>query len=959
MYMKKFLLLIFILFRLSSFCQIAAQKIWVDSVFNSLTDNERIAQLMAVRVSEKKSTGVVFYDDKVLEAISKYNIGGVVLFQGSPFQQAQFVNKFQSAAKTPLMVCVDAEWGLGMRFDSIIPFQKQMMLGAMNNASVVKGYGKVVAEQLKRAGIQVNYAPVVDVNNNPNNPVINDRSFGEDKFKVALYGIQYMKGLQHNGVLATAKHFPGHGDVSVDSHFDLPVINKTLQQLDSLELYPFRQIFKAGIGSVMIAHLYIPSIDSTPNLATSLSAKNVTGLLRNDLQYNGLTFTDALNMQGVAKFFPGGSIAVQALIAGNDMLCLPEDVPAAITLVKEAINNNRLTWYDIYNKCRKVLTVKYAYGSANIKPLGLENITNDINRSADSLRRVVAEHAITLLADSNKEFFPLIKGHPIAYVAIGINKENAIIKKMRNELNADIFYFNYQQDRSRIKLIVDLLKRKYSRVITGIHNLQRSPVTNFGLSASAIQLANALDTLPNNLTMVFGNAYAIKNFCNATNLVLCYEDDEVTQATAADLLFGKLVFKGTLPVTVCEKYPYGSGKVFSDLFKVATPQSLKLNSDSLILIDSIASDAIAQRAMPGCIVLVAKDGKIGYQKAFGNYRYDQSDTVSLRTFYDIASVTKIAATTIAIMKLYDEKKISLSDKISKFLPEAVGTNKENFTIKNVLLHQAGFASGIPLNIKDRHMISASLTDSFPYRIAEDMYGRYDWQDTLMEQIMKSRTVAKRKYEYSDLDFIVLGKIVESITKKPLDEYVQETFYDPMGLENIGFNGIDKFPKNKIAPTETDTSFRMQMLQGDVHDPIAAMFGGVSGNAGLFSTVDNVAAIMQMLVNNGEFRGKKYIKPSTIKLFTAYNSSASRRGLGFDKPEKDNNKRPEPYPSKYSSSLSFGHTGFTGVGVWADPKYKLVYVFLSNRIQPSADNNKLQKMNIRGKISDVIYRSVLK
>ena len=296
---------------------------WADSVFNTLSDDERIAQLMVLRLSEKTANGVVFYDEKVADAIKKYNIGGVVLFQGAPVQQATFINYFQSIAKTPLMVCIDAEWGLGMRFDSIIPLNHQLMLGAMQDASIVYQYGKIVGEQCKRAGIQVNFAPVVDINNNPNNPVINDRSFGEDKYKVALFGIQYMKGLQDAGVLACAKHFPGHGDVAVDSHFDLPVINKTREQLDSLELYPFREIFKAGVGSVMVAHLYIPAIDSTPNTATSISKNNVTGLLRNELGYQGLTFTDALNMQGVAKYFPGGEIAVQSLIAGNDILCLP------------------------------------------------------------------------------------------------------------------------------------------------------------------------------------------------------------------------------------------------------------------------------------------------------------------------------------------------------------------------------------------------------------------------------------------------------------------------------------------------------------------------------------------------------------------------------------------------------------------------------------------------------------
>ena len=357
-----FLFLYIIPFSFAQYQTSPAAFRWADSVFNTINNDERIAQLMVLRGSSISSKGVIYYDKEVNAAITKYNVGGVCLFQGPPVKQANIVNNYQRIAKTPVLICIDAEWGLGMRMDSVISLNHQLMVGAVEDASIVYQYGKIVGEQCRRAGIQVNYAPVVDINNNPNNPVINDRSFGEDKYKVALFGVQYMKGMQDVGVMATAKHFPGHGDVAVDSHYDLPIINKTREQLDSLELYPFREMFKAGVGSVMVAHLYIPAIDNTANRATSLSKNNVTNLLRNELGYQGLTFTDALNMQGVAKFFPGGEIAVQSVIAGNDMLCLPEDVPASIAGIKQAINKKLLTWDDVYQKCKKVLAAKYMYG---------------------------------------------------------------------------------------------------------------------------------------------------------------------------------------------------------------------------------------------------------------------------------------------------------------------------------------------------------------------------------------------------------------------------------------------------------------------------------------------------------------------------------------------------------------------------------------------------------------------
>ena len=545
-----------------------AQK-WVDSVFASLTPDQRIAQLMVVRLSERTSTGILFYDKKVTELVKKYNIGGVCLFQGNPTLQAATVNSLQAIAKTPIMMCIDGENGLGMRFDSIIPLNRQMMMGAVQDETIIYNYGKLVGEQCKRAGIHVNYAPVVDVNNNPNNPVINDRSFGEDKYKVASYGIAYMKGMQDVGVMACAKHFPGHGDVDVDSHKDLPVINKTIAQLDSLEFYPFKQIFKAGVGSVMIAHLSIPAIDNIPNKPTSISYKNVTELMRNKMGYQGLTFTDALEMQGVKKFYPDGEASVESIIAGNDMLCLPGDVPMSIIKIKEAIKKKKLSWADIETHCRKVLAAKYQYGMANLQPVNLTNITADINSNVNAMKKVIAENALTLLNKTDDVFFPLKPNDAltkIVYVSLGTSTDNEFSKKLRSEYKADVFYINYKHDAGRVLSLVELIKKRYKKVIIGVHNYARVPINNFGISPSAVDLVTQLQNQTNAITFIFGNPYAIKNWCNAKNLVACYEDDTITQNTAFEFLQGKIQAKGKLPVTVCDKYKFGSGLVSSVFF---------------------------------------------------------------------------------------------------------------------------------------------------------------------------------------------------------------------------------------------------------------------------------------------------------------------------------------------------------------------------------------------------------
>jgi beta-glucosidase-like glycosyl hydrolase/CubicO group peptidase (beta-lactamase class C family) len=944
---------------------------WTDSVYKTLNNDERIAQLMVVRLStiDGKTKQVTFFDDQVSDLIKKYNIGGICLFQGSPVKQAEIMNKLQAQAKTPILMCIDAEWGVGMRMiDSVLPLPRQMMMGAMRDATVVYQYGKLVGEQCKRVGIQVNYAPVVDVNNNPNNPVINDRSFGEDKYKVAEYGIQYMKGMQDVGVMACAKHFPGHGDVSVDSHYDLPVINKSIAQLDSLELYPFRRIFNAGIGSVMVAHLYIPSIDTTANRATSLSPQNINGLLRNNIGYQGLTFTDALEMQGVKKFYPDGEASVQSLIAGNDMLCLPGDVPLAITKIKEAIAANSLSWADIEKHCKKVLLAKYEYGLNNYSPINTINLTADLNAGVPAMRKLVAENAITLATKSGDAFFPLApwknnKKGDVAFVALGITSENTMARRMKEDYNAAIFYADKEiKTKEEVSSFVSKLAKSYKKIVVGIHNLTRTPATNFGLNEVQVTLVNQLNQ-PSNLILQFGNAYAAKNWCAAKNLVVCYEDDDIIQQVAADMLEGKLPFKGVLPVTVCESLKYGTGIVAAG--KPAAENQWGLDLAQINKIDSIAKDAIENKAAPGCVVLVLKDGKIAFQKAYGNTNYVNPEPLTVESVFDMASVTKICATTIAVMKLYDEGKLDLEKKLGDYLPAVRGTNKENLLISKILLHQAGLVSYIPFYKETIDSSGKPLPgiyadkkkDSFTIRVADHFYMSAGWLDTIQQRILKSPLGPADKYVYSDNDFIFLGKIVEEISGMSLDTYVRTNFYIPMSLASIGFKPLLKHPVSRIVPTEEETKFRQQLIRGDVHDPGAAMLGGIAGHAGLFSNAYDIAAIMQMLLNGGTYNGKRYLQKETVDLFTAYQSNTSRRGYGFDKPEKDNNTRKEPYPTLSASSKTFGHTGFTGTCTWADPESNLVYVFLSNRVHPSG-SDVLLKMSVRPKIHETIYQALM-
>jgi beta-N-acetylhexosaminidase len=937
---------------------------WADSVFKTLSNEQKIAQLMIIRAHSNLGADNI---QQVTELINKYNVGGLCFFQGGPVRQAVLTNAYQKLAKTPLMICIDGEWGLGMRLDSVINFPRQLMMGAVPDAALVYEFGKAVGQQCKRIGIQVNYAPDIDINNNSENPVINDRSFGEDKYKVALYGTQYMRGMQDEGVMACAKHFPGHGDVAVDSHLDLPVINKTRAQLDSLELYPFRELIKAGVGSMMIAHLYIPSIDNTANQATSLSKKNVTDLLRNELGYDGLTFTDALEMKGVAKFYPSGEAAAQSLIAGNDMLCLPGDVPAAIKKITEAITAGKLSWANIDGKVMKVLISKYNLGLHTIQEIKTENITADLNAATNGIRQRLSKEALTLLRLSNNKMLPATNKKKVAYVGIGINQVNTFAAEVKEAFNAKIFLMDYK-DSTSLASLKKKLKRKYKTIIVGVHNYSKRPANNYGMSKNAVELINYLAEKDNAIIFDFGNPYAIRNFCNAKNLVACYEDDNITHLAATELLQGKIVAKGKLPVTVCDNLKFGDGLTTNYYFPYAKPEDVGLSSEKINAIDTIAANAIAKGAMPGCVVLVAKNGRVAFNKAYGYTNFDNKEAVTTNMVYDLASVTKISATTLAIMKLYEEGKIDVEKTLGDYLSWTKGTNKADLKLKDILLHQAGLNPFIPFykdvidtatGIPNWNYFTKTEDATHNIRVAENLYLAESYRHTMINKILDSKLTQANKYVYSDNDFIFLGKIVGAVTGKYLNEYVRETFYLPMQMMSTTFKPREHYTLNNIAPTEEEKHFRQQLIRGDVHDEGAAMFGGVAGHAGLFSNAYDLAQLYQMLLNGGTMNGTQFLKKETIEKFTAYNSDISRRGLGFDKPEKDNATRKDPYPSKSVSAATYGHTGFTGICVWVDPAENLIYIFLSNRVTPTRANNKLGQLNVRPNIQEVIYNAIVK
>ncbi len=943
---------------------------WVDSVFNALSMEERIGQLLMVAAY---SGGKNYNEERINELLNAHQVGGLIFMQGGPARQAMLTNKYQRMAQVPLLIAMDAEWGVGMRLDSVKPFPRQMMLGATRDTGLVYKEAAAIAAQFKRLGVHINFAPDVDVNNNPANPVINSRSYGEDKVWVARLGRAYVRGLQQNGVIACAKHFPGHGNTSVDSHNDLPLISRSVAQLDSIELYPFRQMIAEKVKSVMVAHLEVPSLDTAQHVPTSLSYNAITGLLRNRLHFNGLVVTDGLNMQGLTKYFAPGEAEMRAFAAGNDIMLMPPDVPAAISKIKMAIDSGVIPAAMLETSVKKILAAKYDMGLATWKDIEPYGILKDMNKDADSTRSRVARAAVTLVKDDNQILKKINETMRIGYVGINASESTPLFELLNDKF--DNVKAEWLPKGSKVDSVQRVLERlsRYSSVIVAVHNLNYTPGGNYGLNDESIAFLQQAGCMRNVMVVVLGNAYATQYFCGAGSVMVGYEDDTLTEKAVANILLKKAKAKGKLPVTAC----LDGQSVCPSPFKLRTvlkePAAVLrhvypgdagvVEQEALNRLDMFMARCVADGVFPGCRVLAARNGNIFYDRSFGYLDYNKDKRVDTNTIYDVASCTKVLATNISVMRLYEQGKLDLDKTIGYYLPQAKGTNKADLMIRDLLLHQAGLKGWIPFfkDVVDKNgKIRAELVrdrsqPGFTTQLSSNVFLRNDYLDTMWAAIYDSKLDNAGKMVYSDLDFYFMAAIVKEITGKSVDKYADEEFYKPLGLKHTLYNPLRKFDVSEIAPTEIETTFRAGTIRGFVHDPGAAMLGGVGGHAGLFSTAEDVAVIFQMLANKGVYAGKRYFKAETVDMFTAYGSKLSHRALGFDKalPKEDNGGG----AGDRWSALTFGHQGFTGTCVWADPASGVVFVFLSNRVYPSGSNTKINKLSVRTVAQDYIYEAL--
>jgi beta-N-acetylhexosaminidase len=940
-----------------------ADTAWADSVLRSLTVEQRIAQLMMIRAFSWKDS---VYDDSLSKVIRFWNIGGVCFFKGTPYHQSVLTNRWQKTAQTPLLVAIDAECGLGMRLDSAFTFPKQMTLGAIRNDSLIYRMGEAIGRDCRRCGVHINFAPVADINNNPANPIIGTRSFGEDRKDVAMKCLAYMNGLKSKGVFATAKHFPGHGNTDTDSHLSLPVIRQSREMLDSTELYPFRQLIKNGVRGIMVAHLYVPAYDSTANVASTLSANVIDTLLKQKMGFGGWVISDALDMKGVTKYFKPGEIELRALEAGNDILLLPQDAGLSIMAIKQRCDSSQALTELVDRECRKLLLLKYRCGLAKLKPIRLTNLYGDINPVISSvLNENLYRAAITVVKDDDRMIpMTLLDRRKIAVLSVGDSTLTSFQEMLGRY--SPVTFFNLPPDfsRSMMDSIITQL-HNFDLVIAGIHCRTNLASENFGFPQLASYLIDSLSSFTRVILDIFGTPYSLsllKNPAEISGVIVSYQNTPEAEKASAQVIFGGTVASGKLPVTGSPVFPLHTGIVTErSRMEFCPPEDLCISRDKLRVIDSLAMLGIEKKAYPGCQILFTKDGKIFYQKSFGHPRYEDSVMVRNDDIYDMASLTKVLATTLAVMKLYEQGKISPDGTLGSYLPEAKGTDKQNLTIRDIMMHQAGLQPWIKFYEQtllngnpDPGIYSTTQTPGFPVRVATGLYIRKGYEDTIYKEILRSPLRISRDYKYSDLGFYLLRKVVERLSGKPFEEYLTTEFYRPLGLTTMGFNPLNRFPAERIMPTENDTEFRKQQIRGDVHDPGAAMLGGVSGHAGLFSDAADVAVILQLLLNDGNYGGKQYLLPSTIHEFTRsqFSGKGNRRALGFDKPTAT--YIPDGPSCRSVSTESYGHSGFTGTYFWADPANNLIYVFLSNRVYPDAANQKLSGMNLRTRIHQAMY-----
>ena len=938
------------------------QNKWVDSIYSSLSLDEKIGQLFFVQATGNKINN----SEKILNDIEEFKIGGLIFSTGNPSIQANLTNDYQKLSTIPLLISMDAEWGVGMRLDSVPKFPWNMSLGAVVNDSILEDIGSEIGNQFNRLGVHMNFAPVIDVNTNPNNPIIGNRSFGESKINVSNKGIGFARGIQSKNILATAKHFPGHGDSSKDSHLTLPTINFDEKRIKNVELYPFKKLIEKGLSSIMIAHLNIPSLEKENMLPSTLSKNIIENLLIKELNFKGLIITDALEMKGVSEYTKR-NVDLMAFLAGNDILLMSSDISKGIKAIKKSYNKGKISEERLSRSVKKILKAKYKVGLNNYEMIETENLIKDLNNiSSVNLINSTIESIPTLIKNKYDMLPVKLDTESIINLQLGNDTGSTFNKYLNKYKNVKSINFS-EIDEIELKSLLN----KHKMIIISVHMKSDTPWQNMNkkFSLKELEILKILDEYDNKILASFTNPYMLTqlNLDSYNSIIVSYQNNREFQKITAQQIFGAKEIKGELPVSINKKYKEGYGITLNNIniLSYTNPENVGVDSKKLSKIDSIINYAIENKMTPGAQILVAKNSKVIYEKSFGKLRYNEDLKTNSETIYDLASLTKILVTTPILINLVDQKAIYLDTKLKNVLPRYKDSNKANITIKELLSGHAGLQAWIPFykmtldeeNKPSLKYYSFKKNKINSIKVAPDLFLRADYIDTI-RNIIKESNLLKTKYKYSDLSYLIIQEYIEDFHSQNLEEIINKILFNKLGV-NLTYNPFLKKPTNNIAPTEIDEYFRYKEINGYVHDMAAAMFGGISSHAGLFGNSINVAKVMQMYIQGGNYGNEQILKSETINLFNNcyYCEEDNRRGVGFDKPQLE-----EEGPTCGCVSMdSFGHSGWTGTFAWADPEQEIVYIFLSNRSYPSGESagkSKLVKEDIRSKIQEVIYKSII-
>ena len=926
-----------------------AANAWVESTLRKMTVDEKIGQLLFTTYHGSfTSTDAAAYQ-QIMHDVKDLHVGGFInvtrmsplgIVKSQAYPTAVLSNQLQSKSKLPLLIGADFERGTAMRLDEGTSFPTAMALAAGGDSKDAYTMGKITAVEARAVGIHWVYAPDADVNNNPGNPIINTRSFGEDPVRVAEFVSAFVRGVEENGALATAKHFPGHGDTAADSHIDLPVIRADKERLEKLELVPFRAAIAAGASSVMTGHLSIPALEPDPNTPATLSHNILTGLLRNELGYQGLIVTDAMDMGGITVRYAPGEAAVRAVVAGVDALLMPPVPDAAFEALQAAVKSGRISKERLDASVRRILQAKARLGLHQNRLVDVNAINQKFGSIAwEKEAQEISDRGVTLLRDTphrlpldatkpSRALLLAFYADPEPYPGEDLERELRSRFDTVTTLRADTRFVNA----STLKLPPP---DSYDVAILALFVRVSDRKGNVDVPAEQAALAEQLyKTEKPIITVGFGSPYLVERFPQAETWLAAFGISDVAQISVARALFGQIPVRGHLPVTIPGvNLKAGFGMELPASPMTVQPTDARGEAQLQPAYDAIEK-AIADKTFPGATLAVGYRGKISV-RAFGKLSYAaKAAATNPNTMYDIASLTKVVATTTLVAKLAEGDfavPLDLDAKIERYLPEwANGPNAEwrhRVTVRHLLTH----TSGLPA-FKEYWRTSKGKPDTLAKIFAEPL--EYE---------------PGTKEIYSDLGIILMAEIVERLTGRTLDDLAKSTIFSPLGMKDTMYRPPKKlWPQ--IAPTEIDNNLRHRLVQGEVHDENAFAIGGVSGHAGLFSTAPDLAGFCQMLLNGGVYAHQRILRRATIAQFTMPQQlSGGTRTLGWAVPTEGGSS------GHFFSAHSFGHTGFTGTSIWIDPDRQLFVVLLTNRVHPTRENTKIQQ--VRPALHDAVMQAL--